>query len=559
MSSTTAPFGPDITPVCCWVVDSDVHIQVWYDGSIDVTVSEVITQVYQYNNTRITSYTTVSVDDASSATLFDGQATDLTFSGVPTDVVGPAAIYVGQWTLLETGTAFTDPYGQVIPSPTAFLAWNTRDSLGIISESAIMTVSAGITEWACPVPPNEQQNPGVYLNRPYPSGFYLPVPDNSTNADFYLGQGYPGELSFGLTIPQELIDYMGANPPPGAPSYWSSLSLCAPGFMQGQPTAHIPINALTAGVTKTLTINENYPTTASDSQSTTSVAVIPPPTSNTTEPIPPARTGSDTTKVVDSDSTTEVLPEVDTSSLTTPIEVSKSTSVGISNVIVTQTTAPITATVFTIASSTVTANSDTQFSIGSLTLTPGGTVILTGSDGPTTLILPSTASIVVINGVTQSIQTMETTPTPRIPYIVYQSSTYTPNSVSNFVIGGQTLSQGAAITLPSTITSGDILITTVETLSLPTGGSSVVIVNGMSTATYSIGNLIASTGGSLATSAIGASSSVSKASSSSGGETSSSPIQTSTLSSGPLTGGASTLSRGIWGLTWAVFLGYVVV
>ncbi|RDW56941.1 hypothetical protein BP5796_13008 [Coleophoma crateriformis] len=582
MSSTTTPFGPDITPICCWISDPFVNIQVWYNSSVDVTVSTVITQIYQYNNTRVTSYTTVSADDTPSATLFNGIDSNVTFSGVPTNIIVPEDPYGEQWTSLVYGTAFTDPYGQIIPSPTAFFAWNTDAPIEYGSQSATMTVSASVTGWACPDEEPFLENDGS--QGPYPSGFYLPIPENSTNSMFYSGQGYSGDIN--VELPQELLNYMEANPSPGAPSYWSSLSLCSPGYMEGQPTAHIPVNALTAGVTKTLTINGNYPTAVSDSQpTTTSVATIPPAASATTQPIPPARTesvASDTTKLVVSHSTTEVIlplksatevlpakqsssdviitttpgftdltTKVDTSSQTIPIEVPKSTSVGISSVIVTQTTAPITAAAFTIASSTVTANSDTQFYIGSLTLTPGGTVIVTGSEGPKTFILPSTASIVVINGVTQSIQTMEITQTPPIPYIVYQSSTYTPNSVSNFVIGGQTLSQGAAITLPSTITSGDITITTVETLSLPTGGSSVVIVNGMSTATYSMGNLIASTGVSLTTSAIGASSSLSR--------TVSSPIQTSTLSPSPLTGGASASCRGTWTMIWVVFLGYVVV
>jgi hypothetical protein len=67
--------------------------------------------------------------------------------------------------------------------------------------------------------------------------------------------------------------------------------------------------------------------------------------------------------------------------------------------------------------------------------------------------------------------------------LVVGSSTYTANQATEFVIGEQTLTKGGVISA-----SG-------ETLSLAPGGSSVLIMNGASTKTESLGGVIISVGG----------------------------------------------------------------
>jgi len=126
--------------------------------------------------------------------------------------------------------------------------------------------------------------------------------------------------------------------------------------------------------------------------------------------------------------------------------------------------------------------------IGSSPLTRGGTVIVPGSgtESATTYVLPATGSVVIINGNTQTIQSVTTTlspaPTPA-PYIIIGSSTYVVNSNSGYVVGSQTLTQGGVITVPA------------GTVSLEPGGSSVVIISGGRTTTSPLGGAIQSIGG----------------------------------------------------------------
>jgi hypothetical protein len=149
---------------------------------------------------------------------------------------------------------------------------------------------------------------------------------------------------------------------------------------------------------------------------------------------------------------------------------------------------PTTAPAFTAGGSTYIANPSSNYVIGSSTLTPGGTVIVPGSgtESATTYVLPVTGSAVIINGNTQTIQGVTTTPSPALtpaPYIVIGSSAYVVNSNSAYVVGSQTLTQGGVITVPA------------GTVSLESGGSSVVIISGGSTTTSPLGGAIQSIGG----------------------------------------------------------------
>jgi hypothetical protein len=98
--------------------------------------------------------------------------------------------------------------------------------------------------------------------------------------------------------------------------------------------------------------------------------------------------------------------------------------------------------------------------------------------GDTTFVLLDSGTAVIINGKTQAVQST-TVPAPTIttPVIVIGSSTYTANSASQFVVGGQTLTQGGVITAAG------------ETVSLAHGGSSLVIMSGSVTETESIGGV----------------------------------------------------------------------
>jgi hypothetical protein len=86
----------------------------------------VSTIVYQYNNTAITKYQTVSANNSLPTGYFEG----VSISGVPTDLVDNAAGVAldyenGQLTTLIDGTVFTDPYGVEYTSPTRVWAYTT--------------------------------------------------------------------------------------------------------------------------------------------------------------------------------------------------------------------------------------------------------------------------------------------------------------------------------------------------------------------------------------------------------------------------------------------------
>jgi hypothetical protein len=112
--------------------------------------------------------------------------------------------------------------------------------------------------------------------------------------------------------------------------------------------------------------------------------------------------------------------------------------------------------VVVIGGSTITANSASAFVIGSQTLTPGGAITASGQ----LITLP----------LSDPPQTSSPTPTS-MPVVAIGSSTFTENSLSDFVIGTQTLTPGGAINVDGQMVS----------LS-PTGNA--VIVNGAAPTTF---------------------------------------------------------------------------
>lgn len=127
-----------------------------------------------------------------------------------------------------------------------------------------------------------------------------------------------------------------------------------------------------------------------------------------------------------------------------------------------QTDAPV----LTIAGTTYTANSGSSYLINGQTLTAGGTVTLPGG---TTLSLASGASDLVINGATSTIPNAQATITAP-PVLTVDGQTFAASGGSSYVISGQTLSPGGAITFSGA--SG------LETVSLASNGASAVVVQG---------------------------------------------------------------------------------
>jgi hypothetical protein len=260
-------------------------------------------------------------------------------------------------------------------------------------------------------------------------------------------------------VPYALLDYMISHVPPNASSVWSSLGQCRTGIGDGVPTAHIPVTQLTVSASTTSTINGIH-------------GVV----STTAAPLPSTPESDTLPSVTTEGSLNTAFP---TSELGDPLPVHQAPGPSVQ--------IPLSANVpiFTAGSSTITGDLSSNFIIGSSTLNPGGTIVLSGSGSasPTTFILPVSGNAIVINGIIQAIATTEVPIAVTTPILVIGVSTYTANQATEFVIGGETLTRGGVITA-----SG-------ETLSLAPEGSSMVIVSGTSTKTQSLGGVIISVGG----------------------------------------------------------------
>ena len=128
----------------------------------------------------------------------------------------------------------------------------------------------------------------------------------------------------------------------------------------------------------------------------------------------------------------------------------------------------------TFGGSTITANSKTQLVIAGQTLSPGSIITVSG----TPISLAPGASSVVIGGTTFSLS--PTAAAKPLPSLTFGGSTITENTKSQFVIAGQTLSPGSAITISGTVISlapdaSDVVIGgSTAFLANPTGSSSNV-------------------------------------------------------------------------------------
>lgn len=114
--------------------------------------------------------------------------------------------------------------------------------------------------------------------------------------------------------------------------------------------------------------------------------------------------------------------------------------------------------VLTFAGSTYTANAASQFILAGQTLAPGAAISVSG----TPISLASGAAVAVVGTSTQSLKSSPViTPSPAV--LSFDGSSYTADASSHFIIDGQTLAQGAVITVSGT------------PISLPSGGAVAVI------------------------------------------------------------------------------------
>jgi hypothetical protein len=154
---------------CCYIQDLRVGQVLWYASSIEVTVATISTVVYQYNNTAITSYTTIAGNSTASLPTGTFQDFDTSINGVPRDIIGAnRGPYPAASTLIY-GTEFTDPYGVVYTSPTR--VWMYTDATYLTAQPT--TAFGGIE--LCPFHPGfgELTDGPPPKIKPYPSGTQL--------------------------------------------------------------------------------------------------------------------------------------------------------------------------------------------------------------------------------------------------------------------------------------------------------------------------------------------------------------------------------------------------
>ncbi|KAK4957602.1 hypothetical protein LTR10_005569 [Elasticomyces elasticus] len=107
--------------------------------------------------------------------------------------------------------------------------------------------------------------------------------------------------------------------------------------------------------------------------------------------------------------------------------------------------------VITVGSATVSANTASQYVVGTQTLAPGGSAVVVSG---TTYSLDSSASVLVANDVTQNLQP-DSSAANTGSLLVAGGHTFTPDSSSAIVIAGQTLQPGSQTVVAGTTYSLD--------------------------------------------------------------------------------------------------------
>lgn len=134
--------------------------------------------------------------------------------------------------------------------------------------------------------------------------------------------------------------------------------------------------------------------------------------------------------------------------------------------------------VLTVGGKVYTADASSKFLIGGQTLAPGSTAITLSG---TPISLPAGASQAIVGGSTVEIHPAGITPGPgagHVPALTFAGSTYSANSLGQFIIGKQTLSPGAAITVSGT----QISLAAAGNAAVIEGNTELLTLNGMRTA-----------------------------------------------------------------------------
>lgn len=296
----------------------------------------------------------------------------------------------------------------------------------LLAKESFSTYTATLVngEYQCPRSPNSGD--AKYWNiKPYPSGYFEAVDPR------YMAK--PSGQLWISKLPAGLNDWIRSHKPPNTtfPNFWTDISNCTMGYGEGIPVAHIPVTELTASALTTMTMTGYYGNpamvapTASPGPSAPLQDTVPTSSSHVSPGESRAGTPAGTTAG-------KIPPEF------TPMP-------GVGNPPDDKTAGAAQGKVTGVGSG---SGSNPQSYLG---------------------------SSVVINGVTLAPGTTQ--------FIIIGGSTYLANSVSGFVVDGQSLTRGGVITEAG------------ETISLAIDGSSVIVAQGTTTMTEGLGTIIASQGG----------------------------------------------------------------
>ncbi|KAK4992338.1 hypothetical protein LTR66_006296 [Elasticomyces elasticus] len=479
---------------CTLSVDG-VGFNSWWSTHLEITVATVVTQYLQYNNTVIAGNKT-TLFNTNASSIYNTHYANLGPSwipGLPTDLLeGLTQAYYAE-TIIAPGTAASvDSKRTIIQSP---VPW-TNGGPALTARLSVSYDGGSFTnfirDWTTTL--------WVENTQWIQTAAQLPVT-------------YSGVID--AAIPAAYISFFHGQPEVVAAHTW--ITECFQGSMNGQPSVHIPVNELTASVSSTKTINAILggpgasktpasaqsesvvwtPSLVSGAGSSATVhetaTVLVPTMSSATTLLPLTPAAHETQTVLipasspaalqDTHSTvqspTESKPPAPSVSANQPPSslgnaggaVTSPSSANVGGVIASLFANPSTsatgsqlaaAPVVVIGSSAVTANSESQFKVGSQTLVPGGSAITVGS---TTYSLAASGTAIVVSGATSALPAQSPSlNAPVAPVITIASSVITANSASAFKIGDQTLAPG-----------GSAIQVSGTTYSLAPSGTAVVV------------------------------------------------------------------------------------
>lgn len=523
-----------------WTSISRVY---WYGATVDLTLNTVSVFVTQYNNTAITTSSTIygNVGTVNASTVTEAQSlaavlfgefaegsleygsTSIRLGNATEGMVdGPSTIPYPTPYLAIDGFQYVSATAQVDGCPPGQLK-GSSDTCTCIMDTLLFAFVNQAEGY-----PLQGWGPG----QGYPSQTSVVVPLTSTyyealaleSLNLSNTQDFDGvmESNTGTVNTASLLNFLSAA---SVFKSYPALSSCAIyNSFNGPPVVMIPASALTTTVKTTIAGIGGYNSLTAKPASPVKATFVPQTaeTPSSTPVVPAGQTSGPTPEVISpgiggtptnvpelSDSpeaSSPTFPEVPNNSPDLP---GLQPMAGPSVTAVHQTQLPVVGTntqilavltpaqgetnsvllvpVLTFDGSTYQANQASQFFIDGQTVAPGGVITVSG----TPIAIGTDVSIAVVGGSTQSLSSTIATPKP---LLTFAGSTYTADDSNNFVIDGKTLTKGGTVNIDNTQLSldqagtGVVIGTSTQALAFPsiTAAAGPIITFGGST--YTIGS-----------------------------------------------------------------------